>query len=66
MEQINIVKSIDVTATLLAIPLNTTVYCPHKLIDSQIVRTIASRLKKDRRGLYIVSSYEDGVSITRK
>jgi len=66
MEQINIVNSVDVTATLLAIPLNTTVYCPHKLIDSQIVRTIASRLKKENRGLYIVSSYEDGVTITRK
>lgn len=66
MEQINIVNSVDVTATLLAIPLNTTVYCPHKLIDSQIVRTIASRLKRENRGLYIVSSYEDGVTVTRK
>lgn len=66
MEQINIVNSVDVTATLLAIPLNTTVYCPNKLIDSQIVRTIASRLKRENRGLYIVSSYEDGVTITRK
>lgn len=66
MKQINIVNSVDVTATLLAIPLNTTVYCPHKLIDSQIVRTIASRLKRESRGLYVISSYKEGVTITRK
>ena len=66
MEQITVIKTIDVTATLLNIPLNTTVFCTNSLIRSEIIRTIASRLKRQKKGLFIVSAINDGVSITRK
>ena len=66
MEQIKLIKTNDVTATLLAIPLGKTVYCPNKVIKSEVVRTIASRLGKQKRGLFIISAMDDGVSITRR
>lgn len=66
MKQINIVNSVDVTATLLNIPLNDTVYCPNNVINSQVMRTVAARLKKQNRGLFLIKAEKEGINITRK
>ena len=66
MEQIKIVKSTDVTQTLLAIPVNQPTICPNRLIASQVVRSTASRLKLQGKADYIVEVHGDGVLITRK
>jgi len=66
MEQIKIVKSTDVTQTLLAIPVNQPTFCPNRLIASQVVRSTVSRLKSQEKGDYVVEVHGDGVLITRK
>ncbi len=66
MEQIKLVKSTDVTQTLLAIPVKASVLCPNKTIASSVVRSTVSRLKAQGKGDYVVEVHGDGVLITRK
>lgn len=66
IEQIQIIKTTDVTETLLNIPLGKTVNCPNAIIASSVVRSTASRLNKLGKGGYLCETCGDGLLITRK
>lgn len=66
IEQIQIIKTTDVTCTLLGIPSGKTVNCPNAIIASSVVRSTASRLNKLGKGEYICETCGDGLLITRK
>lgn len=65
MKQINIVKSTDVTETLLNIGIGETVCCPNSLIYSSVIRSTASRLSSQKKARFTIQSHDDGVLITR-
>ena len=66
MKDIRLVMSVDVTATLSSIKPGETVFCPSSAIGQRVVRSIASRLKRERNISLTVASREDGVAITRR
>lgn len=66
IEQIQIIKSTDVTGTLLSIPLGKTVNCPNAVIASSVVRSTASRLNNQGKGYFTCETCGDGLLISRK
>ena len=62
---IQVVRNVDVTATLLSIEVGMQVLCPNSLIRCEVVRSIASRLKKSRKGRFVVSNCRGGVTVRR-
>lgn len=66
IEQIQVVKSTDVTGTLLAIPLGKTVSCSNSVISSAVIRSTASRLNNQGKGSFVCETCGDGLLITRK
>lgn len=66
MKDIHLVMSVDVTATLSSIKPGETVFCPSSVIGQRVVRSIASRLKREKGISLTVASGEGGVIITRR
>ena len=66
IEQIQIIKTTDITGTLLNIPLGKTVNCPNAVIPSATVRSTANRLKNLGKGSFLCETCGDGLLITRK
>lgn len=66
MKQINVVKTTSVTETLLNIPYGETVCCPNSVINSQVLRVTADRMKRKNRALFVLSTTKDGIIVTRK
>lgn len=66
IEKIQVVKSTDVTSTLLSIPIGKTVHCPNGVISSAVIRSTASRLNSQNKGAFSCETFEDGLLITRK
>lgn len=65
IKKINVVKSTDVTKTLLGIGVGETVSCPNSLIFSSVIRSTASRLSQNNKARFTIQSCNDGVLITR-
>ena len=61
-----LVMSVDVTATLSSIKPGETVFCPSSEIKHRTVRSIASRLKREKDISLTVASGEGGVIIPRR
>ncbi len=66
IDQIQIIKSTDVTGTLLAIPSGKTVNCPNAVISSAVVRSTVSRLNNQGKGTFLCETCGDGLLVTRK
>ena len=66
IEQIQIIKTTDITGTLLNIPLGKTVNGPNAVIPSATVRSTANRLKNLGKGSFLCETCGDGLLITRK
>ena len=62
---IQVVRTVDVTATLLAIEVGMQVLCPGRLIDRNVLRATASRLKKNKRGEYRINECKGGLIVRR-
>lgn len=62
---IQVVRTVDVTATLLAIEVGMQVLCPGRVIDRNVLRATASRLKKNRRGAWQVNECKGGLMVRR-
>lgn len=66
MKDIHLVMSVDVTATLSSIKPGETVFCPSSVIEQRVVRSIASRLKREKDISLTIASRKGGVAITRR
>lgn len=62
---IQVVKTVDVNATLLAIEVGMQVMCPWRLIDKNVLKVAATRLKKSGLGEYKTTTCKGGLIIRR-
>lgn len=62
---IQVVRKVDVTATLLAIEVGTRVFCPSILIDTNLLKVTASKLKKSCCGIWQMKGCKGGLIVRR-